>query len=152
MVYRFQLAITAVALLTACGGEPNPAAPCPEPTGEFPPTACAYLEGRLTAGGVPITGAGLRVDEFVPTVGYAYASGPAGTDALGRFGLLVLRINEFEPPAVPDTATIFVKIYPTEAGAVEGVPPEDSVAVLMSFAPMGTVVDTTRVELTLETP
>jgi hypothetical protein len=110
------------------------------------------VEGRLTAGGVPIAGAGLRVAEFVPPVGYAYASGPTPTDVLGRFGLLVLRINEFEPPAVPDTATIYVKVYPTEAGAAEGAAPEDSVAVLMSFAPMGTVVDTTRVELTLETP
>jgi hypothetical protein len=151
MAHRF-LAVTAVALLAACGSEPNAGAPCPEPTGEFPPTACAYVEGRLTAGGVPVAAAGLRVDEFVPTVGYAYASGPAATDALGRFGLLVLRVNELEPPAVPDTATIYVKVYPTEAGAVEGVAPEDSVAVLMSFAPMGTVVDTTRVELALEAP
>lgn len=107
------------------------------------------MQGRLTAGGAPIAGAGLRVVDFVPPVGYAYTSNAAATDALGRFSLLVLRINQFEPPAVPDTATVYVKVYPTESDAVQGTAPGDSVAVLMNFAPMGTVVDTTAAELTL---
>jgi hypothetical protein len=147
--FRCYFSASLLTLLTACGSDPNPAAPCPEPAGEFPPTACAYVQGRLTAAGAPIAGAGLRVDDFVPNIGYRYSSGAAATDALGRFNLLVLRINEFEPPAVPDTATVYVKVYATQSGAVQGTAPDDSVAVLMNFAPMGTVVDTTAAELTL---
>jgi hypothetical protein len=82
-------------------------------------------------------------------VGYAYASDATATDALGRFTLLVFRLNEFRTPAVPDTATVYVKLYPNEAAAGLGTPTDDSVAVLMTFAPMGTPVDTTEVELTL---
>jgi hypothetical protein len=107
------------------------------------------VQGRLTSAGAPLVGAGVQVDEFVRPVGYAYASEAAGTDALGRFSLLVLRINEIEPPAVPDTATVYVRIYPTVAAARPGAATDDSVAVLMTFAPMGTPVDTTEVDLAL---
>ena len=137
-----------LALAAACGG-PNSEAPCPEPQGEFPPTHCAYVEGRLTAAGAPIAGAGLRVDDFVPPVGYAYSSDAAATDALGRFSLLVARLNEFRPPSVPDTATVYVKLYPSLAAATPGAATDDSLPVLMTFAPMGTAVDTSEVESTL---
>jgi hypothetical protein len=149
MSYRFRLGVPVgvLALAAACGG-PNSGAPCPEPRGEFPPTHCAYVVGRLTAAGAPVAGAGLRVADLVPPVGYAYASDATATDALGRFTLLVFRLNEFQPPSVPDTATVYVKLYPS-AAAGPGTPPDDSVAVVMTFAPMGTPVDTTEVELTL---
>jgi hypothetical protein len=99
--------------------------------------------------GTPISGAGLRVDEFVPPVGYAYSSNGAATDAQGRFSLLVFRLNEFRPPSVPDTATVYVKVYSSAPAAKPGAATTDSLAVLMSFAPMGTVVDTSQTELTL---
>jgi hypothetical protein len=93
-------------------------------------------------------GAGLRVDEFILPVGFAYASSAAASDASGRFTLLVLRLNEFEPPPVPDTARVHIKIYPSLAEAQQPAAPTDSFAVLMRFAPMGIVVDTTETELT----
>jgi hypothetical protein len=148
-LFRLGLRLGAVALAAACGGEPNSETPCPDPSGEFPPTHCAYVQGRLTAAGAPIAGAGLRVDAFVPTVGYAYSSSAATTDALGRFRLLVFRLNEFQPPAVPDTATVYVKLYPSVGAAQPGAATDDSLPVLMTFAPMGTAVDTSEAELTL---
>jgi hypothetical protein len=151
MAHRFALPVLLGILgaTTGCGSEPNSGAPCPEPGGEFPPTHCAYVEGRLTDAGAPVAGAGLRVDDVVPPVGYAYASSAAATDAGGRFSLLVFRLNEFQPPTVPDTATVYVKLYPTIADAEPRAATDDSLAVLMTFAPMGTPVDTTEVELTL---
>ena len=151
MSCRFGLGVPLCILAfgAACGAEANSGAPCPEPSGEFPPTHCAYLEGRLTAADAPVVGAGLRVDDFVPPVGYAHASDATATDALGRFTLIVARLNQIHPPTVPDTETVYVKLYPSAAAAGPGTPTDDSVAVLMTFAPMGTPVDTTEVELTL---
>lgn len=153
MSHSFRLAVSLATLASTagCGGEPSSGAPCPEPTGEFPPSHCAYVQGRLTSAGAPIAGAGLKVDDFVPPVGYAYASDATATDVLGRFTLLVFRLNQFEPPAVPDTATVYVKVYPTAADAKPGAVTDDSLAVLMTFAPMGMPVDTTEVELTTST-
>ena len=148
-IFRLTTLVGMLATAAGCGSEANSDAPCPEPSGEFPPSHCAYVQGRLTSAGAPVAGAGLRVDEFVPPVGYAYASNAAATDALGRFTLLVLRLTEFEPPAVPDTATVYIKVYATAAAAEPGAATEDSLAVLMTFAPMGTPVDTTEVELAL---
>jgi len=133
--------------VAACG-DPGSEAPCPEAMGEFPPTHCAFVQGRLTAAGVPIAGAGLLVDALVPPVGYAYISDAAGTDALGRFSLLVFRVNQFQPEVL-DTARVYVKRYASVASASERGPADDSLSVLMRFAPMGTPVDTTEAEWTL---
>ena len=150
MSYRFRLRVLLGTLvLTACSGAPNSEAPCGEPVGEFPPTHCAYVTGRLTAEGVPLAGAGLRVANVVEPVGYEYLSNDATADAVGRFSLLVYRLNEFRTPSVPDTATVYVKLYPGPPPASPLAPTDDSVGVLMTFAPMGTPVDTTQVELTL---
>src|SRR3954469_9138277 len=146
---RVRVLLASVPFLAGCGSEPNPGAPCPQPTGEFPPSHCAFVTGRVTAGGTPLAGAGLRVDDFVAPVGYAYASDATSTDAEGRFSFLVLRLNQFRAPTVPDTATVYVKVYSGPSAAQPGTPTTDSLAVVMSFAPMGTPVDTTQAELTL---
>jgi hypothetical protein len=138
--------------ITACGSgnDPAQATPCPDPNGEFPPTHCAYVQGRLTTAGVPVTGIGLRVDDYRPPFGYAYVSDAAATDAQGRFELVVFRLNQFQPPTTePDTAHVIVKLYPTSAAARPGASAQDSTSVLMTFAPMGVPVDTTRAELSL---
>ena len=151
MSYRLRLRVLLGTLaVTACSGQPNSEEPCPEPAGEFPPSHCAYVTGRLTADGVPVAGAELRVAVVVEPVGFAYLSSNASTaDAVGRFSMLVFRMNEFRAPSVPDTATVYVKLYTSPPPAVLNPPTDDSVAVLMTFAPMGTPVDTTEVELTL---
>ena len=136
--------------ISGCGDNPEAAAPCPEPSGEFPPTHCAYIQGRLTASGVPVSGVGLRVDEYVPSLGYAYTSDAASTDALGRFDLVVFRVNQFSRPSTdPDTARVFLKIFADSAAARPGASPQDSVSVLLTFAAMGAPVDTTQAELSL---
>jgi hypothetical protein len=58
--------VGSLTILVACNGGPSSQAPCPEGSGEFPPTACAYVEGRLTAAGAPITGAGSVLMTFAP--------------------------------------------------------------------------------------
>ena len=147
---RLLTAACCLALTSGCGSDPEPAVPCPEASGEFPPTHCAYVQGRLTASGVPVTGVALRVDQFVPTLGYAYASDAAATDALGRFDLVVFRINQFSPPTNdPDTARVFLKVFSSREAARPGAIADDSLSVLMTFAPMGAPVDTTLAELSL---
>jgi hypothetical protein len=81
-------------------------------------------------------------------VGYTYISDAAATDALGRFSLLVFRMNQFQPQVL-DTARVYVKLYASVAAARSRGPADDSLSVLMRFAPMGTRVDTTEAELTL---
>jgi hypothetical protein len=138
--------VATVTFLAGCGSEPSPGAPCPEPSGEFPPSHCAVLTAHLMAGGTPLGGVHVRVDDLRPPVGYAYVSaGAASTDAEGRFSLLVFRMNEFRAPTVPDTATVYVMVYEMWPTTVV----TDSLPVVMSFAPMGTLVDTTEAELTL---
>ena len=150
MSYLFRLRVLlGTIVLSACSGGPNSGEPCPEPAGEFPPSHCAYVTGRVTAAGVPLAGAALLVAEFVEPVGFAYFSNAATVDAQGRFSLLVYRMNEFRTPSVPDTATVYVKVYPDGPPPTHGTPTTDSLAVLMTFASMGTPVDTTEVELTL---
>jgi hypothetical protein len=148
MGYRlgFAIVLGTAAWMAAC--EPNSGAPCPEVRGEFPPTHCAYVTGRLTSNGTPMPGAGLRVGLFVPSYGYQYVSDAVATDAQGRFRLVVFRMDPLQPPTIPDTVTLHIKVY--SGVSIEQHPmPIDSVPVLMTFAPMGTVVDTTVAELTL---
>jgi hypothetical protein len=149
-ILRFLFVSCWLLWISSCGDDSDAAAPCPEPNGEFPPTHCAYIQGRLTVSGVPASGVGLRVDESLPSLGYAYTSEAATTDSFGRFDLVVFRVNQFVgPSANPDTARVFVKIFPDSAAARPGASADDSVSVLLTFAPMGAVVDTTRAELSL---
>jgi hypothetical protein len=97
-----------------------------------------------------VIGRGIRVDDYVPPLGYAYVSDAAATDAAGRFDLVVYRINQLQPPtSEPDTARVFVKLFANPEAAEPGAVPDDSLSVLMTFAPMGVPVDTTRAELSL---
>jgi hypothetical protein len=93
-----------------------------------------------------MAGAGLRAGLFVPSYGYQYISDAVPTDAQGRFRMVVLRMVAFQPPTIPDTVTLYIKVY--SGVSIQQYPlPIDSEAVLMTFAPMGTVVDTTVAEL-----
>lgn len=153
MISRFRLIAVTSSLfwVAGCGTDPNSGAPCPDVNGEFGPTHCAYVEGRVTRAGVPVAGAGIRVDEYLSNVGYEYVSSPTGVDANGRFGLVVFRMNQLQPQSGgPDTARILVKLYASETAAQPGAAAaDDSLLVLMTFAPMGTPVDTTAADLTL---
>jgi hypothetical protein len=78
---RLQL-VAGLGLLTwvaACGSDPSSGAPCPGGNGEFGPSHCAYVEGRITRAGVPVAAAGIRVEgNLGPTrPGYKSSSTPA---------------------------------------------------------------------------
>lgn len=80
--------------------------------GRFPPTDCAYVRGvALTDSGVPWARLAVRVDSFIPMVGYAYASDAVWADDSGHFLLRVARVNRLSPRSTPDTATIELKGY-----------------------------------------
>jgi hypothetical protein len=125
---------------------------CPSLGGEFRPTDCALVQGRLlNVQGAPLPGVGVRVDSVLRPIGYAYTSPAETTDSQGNFYLTVLRINRFEPPTTPDTATVEIKLYhvPDPTPVSE---PFAAVAVRMSFAPLGEPVEPTSAVLTLTPP
>lgn len=138
------------ALLLACSsvtGVARNTSPCPSGAGEFPPTDCAIIDGRAVDGqGRAVSRLGLRVDS-IGASGYAYASDAVVTDSEGRFVLTVLRINRFQPPTTPDTATVDVKAY-TNTSPNPGDSPVSRAPVRMRFAPLGRPVERTQATLT----
>lgn len=104
--------------------------------GTPPPTDCALLQmvARDVTGNV-IPFATVKVDSILPA-GIAYRSGSAPTAGDGGFTLLVFRVNRFQQPATPDTATVEVKVY-------EGTTPVSRAAIRMFFSPLEQVLTTT---------
>ena len=144
--------IAASAIAAACVDSSAPRAeiPCPRASGEFPPTECAFLIAQaVTLTGAPLASMGMRVDSFSPPFGYAYEGGPATTDGLGRFQLVVYRWNHVGPEFVPDTATLNVAIY--DLPIVLSPPrPRALVPVQLHFHPLGHVADTAHVRLAFD--
>jgi hypothetical protein len=141
-------------LHVACTQSTSPSAsqsPCPPPQGEVPPADCAFLVARaIDPSGAPLAGLGVRVDSFI-LGGYAYASNSATTKTAGSFHLLVYRVNRLQPPASTDTATVGIKAYADPAPSAGRVPLAQAY-IQLQFAPLGTLVDTTRGVLTFQLP
>ena len=102
--------------------------------GTPPPTDCAFLQmvARDGAGNV-IPFATVKVDSVVTGIGVAYRSGSVATAGDGGFSLLVFRVNRFQQPAEPDTATVEVKLF-------DGTTPVSRAAVRMRFSPLEEVL------------
>jgi len=125
--------------------------PCPSPSGEFPPAACAFISGVLTRAGAPVAGTAVFVSERFFARGdsgtrYQYLSAVESTDAAGRFELLVWDVPPITQLSLSDTATLYVQIGINGGHFPRG---HDSVAVLLRFFPLGTVADTVRATLAL---
>jgi hypothetical protein len=151
---RVVVLLAAVITAAACGSAADPFGEraCPEPSGEFPPTDCALVQGRvLSPQGAPLAGVGVRVDSMFRPIGYAYVSGGVTTDSRGGFRLTVMRVDRFKPPATPDTATVEIKLYRRTAPP-PGATPFAAVAVRMRFAPLGAPVEPTDANLTITPP
>lgn len=119
---------------------------CPPPTGEFPPTDCALIQGSVrTRAGVPIPDFTLRVDSAISGA-YYYASNLVLTDSDGRFSLTVFRVNRLSPPTEPDTARIEIKTYATRDPQPRD-PATGRIPVLMHFAELGRPVRVTFADL-----
>ena len=141
--YRSLIVVVAIVAcsrgLTPADSNPR----CPPATGEFPARACAIVRARaVDREGRPIASLGIRVDSYVREQGYAYASDGTRTGADGRFELTVLRINEFQPPSTPDTATVELKATPGVV-PVPGFSATARAPVRMRFAPMGSPIEPT---------
>jgi hypothetical protein len=101
--------------------------------GTPPPTDCAFLQMVARDGtGNVIPFVTVKVDSVIG-LGVAYRSGSAPTAGDGGFSLLVFRVNRFQQPTVPDTATVEVKVY-------NGTTPVSRAAVRMHFSPLEEVL------------
>ncbi len=126
--------------------------PCPAPTGEFPPTDCAFLVGQaVSQTGVPLAGLTVRAESIAPQLGYVYASAPTTTADGGAFELIIHRLRRVQVPISPDTVTLGIKVYAGPTSSVGAVPLTE-VGVRLRFGPMGRRVDTTRGELRIALP
>ena len=139
------------ALLSTTSGTASPPLTvdnCPTADGEFPFTDCAVVEGMaVAADGRILSGLPIRVDSFVPPIGYAYASGATATGADGRFELLVYRVNRLKALTVPDTASVEIKAY-ADPEPKPSSTPIDRALVVMWFSPLGAQVTHTIAKAT----
>ena len=142
-------------LLAACSngsGINVPDVPsCPAVSGEFGPSACAYVRGvAVGSTGAPLTNIQIQVDSINPE-GYGYASPRIVLGPTGRFVLTVSRI----PPlgrfrdSIPDgidTVTISFKAF--RAGST-GLPSEvvGRATANLEFARPGAKVQPSTVEI-----
>ncbi|HEX7024436.1 MAG TPA: hypothetical protein VF187_06430 [Gemmatimonadales bacterium] len=105
--------------------------------GTSPPTDCALVQAvARDATGNVLPFLDVKVDSVLGQLGYAYRSGTAVTAGDGGFTLLVFRINRFQQPATPDTATVEVKGY-------DGTTPISRAKLVMRFFPLGEVLTPT---------
>ena len=107
------------------------------------PTDCALVQAvAQDPSGNAIPFLPVRVDSVVPAIGQVYLSSATVSAADGGFVLLVFRINRFEQPAVPDTATVYIKGYANPSPPI-GPAPISRAAMVMRFSPLGDLVDPT---------
>lgn len=105
--------------------------------GQPPPTDCAFVQAVAQDPSGNVLGFfAVRVDSMIPALGQAYVSGSTNTAGDGGFVLHVLRMNRFEQPDTPDTATVYVKGYAT-ADPPLGAQAMSRAAILMRFSPLG---------------
>ncbi|HJR34700.1 MAG TPA: hypothetical protein VJ817_07110 [Gemmatimonadales bacterium] len=107
------------------------------------PTDCALVQAvAQDPSGNAIPFLPVRVDSVVPAIGQVYLSSATVSAADGGFVLLVFRINRFEQPAVPDTATVYIKGYANPSPPI-GTAPISRAAMVMRFFPLGGLVNPT---------
>ena len=107
------------------------------------PTDCALVQAvARDPSGNAIPFFPVRVDSVIPSIGQVYLSSPTTSAGDGGFVLLVFRINRFEQPAVPDTATVYIKGY-ADPNPPPGTAPISRAAMVMRFSPLGDLVDPT---------
>jgi hypothetical protein len=82
------------------------------------------------------------VDSVVSAIGQVYLSSSTTSAGDGGFVLLVFRIDRFEQPTTPDTATVYIKGY-ADPNPPIGAVPVSRAAVVMRFSPLGELVDPT---------
>lgn len=141
MTARFRLVILAATLAPGCGSTLTQTTTFECTTQAQPqPTDCALVQAvAQDAAGNAIPFLPVRVDSVVPAIGQAYLSFPSTSASDGGFVLLVFRINRFDQPATPDTATVYINGY-ADPNPPIGTPPVSRAAMVMRFSPLGELV------------
>ena len=144
MTARFRLVILAAALAPGCGSTLSQTTTFECTTQAQPqPTDCALVQAvARDAAGNAIPFLPVRVDSVVSAIGQAYLSSSTTSAGDGGFVLLVFRINRFEQPSTPDTATVYIKGY-ADPNPPVGTAPVSRAAMVMRFSPVGELVDPT---------
>src|SRR5688572_24816869 len=132
MKLRFPLVILVAALAPGCGSTLSQTTTFECTTQAQPqPTDCALVQAvARDPSGNAIPFLPVRVDSVIPAIGQVYLSSPNTSAGDGGFVLLVFRINRFEQPAVPDTATVYINGYANPSPPV-GTTPISRAAMVM---------------------
>lgn len=112
--------------------------------GEFPPSDCGVIKGSLLVDGQLGKGRAVRLS------GDRYSSSFDTVKADGSFLLRVHRNWRNGPPPVPDTVTLGLRVLPSPARN-DWTSPLAVVDVVVTFAPLGVIVDTTRIRVEVTT-
>ena len=144
MTPRFRLVMLALSLLSGCGSTLSQTTTFECTTQTQPqPTDCALVQAvAQDPSGNAIPFLPVRVDSVVPAIGQVYLSSATTSASDGGFVLLVFRHNRFEQPAVPDTATVYIKGY-ANPSPPPGTAPISRAAMVMRFSPLGDLVTPT---------
>ena len=139
--FRLRLFPTALALIVGCDTTATQVTTlrCTA-EGQPPPTDCAFVQAAARdPSGNPLGFLPVRVDSVVPSLGQAYLSGSTTSAGDGGFIILVFRMNRFQQPHSPDTATVYVKGYASPNPPI-GASAISSAAIVMRFSPLGETV------------
>jgi|GEM_PF-1812206 len=144
MTLRFRLVILVAALAPGCGSTLSQTTTFECTTQAQPqPTDCALVQAvARDPSGNAIPFLPVRVDSVVSGIGQVYLSSSTATAGDGGFVLLVFRINRFQQPTTPDTATVYINGYADPSPPI-GTAPISRAAMVMRFAPVGDLVDPT---------
>ena len=144
MKSRFRLVILAASLASGCGSTLSQTTTFECTSQAQPqPTDCALVQAVArdpSGNAIPVLP--VRVDSVVSGIGQIYLSSSTTSAADGGFVLLVFRINRFQQPTTPDTATVYIKGYANPSPPV-GTAPVSRAAMVMRFSPLGGLVEPT---------
>jgi hypothetical protein len=142
--YRLVILASSLAVAPGCGSTLSQTTTFECTTQAQPqPTDCALVQAvAQDPSGNALPFLPVRVDSVIPAIGQVYLSSPTTSAGDGGFVLLVFRIDRFEQPAVPDTATVYIKGYANPSPPV-GTAPISRAAMVMRFSPLGDRVNPT---------
>ena len=144
MTLRFRLVILVAALAPGCGSTLSQTTTFECTTQAQPqPTDCALVQAvAQDPSGNAIPFLPVRVDSVASGIGQVYLSSSTTTAGDGGFVLLVFRINRFQQPTTPDTATVYIHGYANPSPPI-GTAPISRAGMVMRFSPLGDLVDPT---------
>lgn len=146
---RRLISLGSLTTLLACS-EPEPDPACPSGSGEFGLVGCAVLEGQVFNNlGQLLSDVSVSMRALRPC---SCTQSGDDTDSQGRFRFTV---EQFAASETDDTLSIMVRAAATGDQYPQPTPTTfvtESVAVLLTFRPVGAIPDTTVADITLHIP